>query len=315
MGMPHVPFIHGISNKPPVEELSRMWRGVLADHGLDLDALGVSSSMVYWADLLYPEPLEETQYESAEDPELVELPDVGMLWTVKAEGQEAEFIRELANSIGYDEFASDDPDLTMDPVPDGQGFERVPLPWILKRRLMKVLLRDVHHYLFDAEFSARPGVTHRIQRDIRCRTIDALQCGAARSGPHVILAHSLGTVIAYDCLKRVGDCPPVDGLVTVGSPLGLDEVQDQLRPEWSRDRGFPSERVRWRWVNIYDRLDPVAGFDPVLGNDFRRDGQSVVEDIHEPNWGRWRHSISKYLTGHRLREALGQMLKLNGSGA
>lgn len=313
--MPHVTFIHGISNKPPVEELSRIWRGVLADQGLDLDAQGVSSSMVYWADLLYPKPLEEVEYESAEDPELVGLPDVGMLWTVEAEGAEAEFVKELADSIGYDEFASDDPDLTLDPVPDGAGFERVPLPWFIKRRLMKVLLRDVHHYLFDAEFSPRPGATYRIQRDIRGRTIDALQSGAARPGPHVILAHSLGTVIAYDCLKRVGDCPPVDALLTVGSPLGLDEIQDQLRPEWSLNSGFPSERVRWRWVNVYDRLDPVAGFDPVLGNDFRRDGESMVVDIHEPNWGSWRHSISKYLAGRRLREALGQLLKLDDGGA
>jgi hypothetical protein len=312
--MPHVTFIHGISNKPPAEELSRIWRGVLADQGLDLDAKGVSSSMVYWADLLYPEPLEEVEYESAEDPELVGLPDVGMLWTVEAEGAEAEFVKELADSIGYDEFASDDPDLTLRAVIDGEGFERVPLPWFIKRRLMKVLLRDVHHYLFDAEFSPRPGATYRIQRDIRGRAIDALQHGATRPGPHVVLAHSLGTVIAYDCLKRVGDCPPVDGLLTVGSPLGLDEIQDRLRPEWSLDGGFPAERVRGRWVNVYDRLDPVAGLDPVLGNDFRRDGESVVEDIHEPNWGSWRHSISKYLAGRRLRQSLGQMLKLDDGG-
>lgn len=309
--MPHVTIIHGISNKPPVDELSRIWRGILADQGLDLDAQGVSSSMVYWADLLYPEPLEEAEYENAEDLELAGLPDVGMRWMVDAEGEEAQFVQELAGSIGYAELASDDPDLTHGPMADSHGFERVPLPWFIKRRLMKVLLRDVHHYLFDTEFSPRPGTTHRIQHDIRARTVDTLQRDAAQPGPHVILAHSMGTVIAYDCLKRVGGCPQVDGLLTIGSPLGLDEVQDRLRPEWSRDRGFPSERVRSRWVNVYDRLDPVAGFDPALHNDYRRDGQPAVEDIHEPNWGSWRHSIGKYLAGRRLREALGQMLKLD----
>lgn len=308
--MPHVTFIHGISNKPPAEELSRIWRGVLADHGLDLDAQGVSSSMVYWADLLYPEPLQEEQYESTEDPELEGLPDAGMRWVVEAEGEEAEFIKKMADRIGYDELASDSPEQTNDPVTDGEGFERVFLPWSVKRRLMKVLLRDVHHYLFDAEFSPRPGATYRIQRDIRARAVEALQSGAQRPRPHVVFAHSLGTVIAYDCLRRVADCPEVDGLLTVGSPLGLDEVQDRLRPEWSRDRGFPSERIRRRWVNIYDRLDPVAGFDPDLANDYRRNGQSTVHDIHEPNWGRWRHSITKYLAGPRLRESLSHMLEL-----
>ena len=80
----------------------------------------------------------------------------------------------------------------------------------------------------------------------------------------------MGTVIAYDCLKRVGECAAVDGLITIGSPLGLDEVQDKLQPGWSRDDGFPREKVGRGWVNLFDRLDPVCGFDPVLANDFRR---------------------------------------------
>jgi hypothetical protein len=56
------------------------------------------------------------------------------------------------------------------------------------------------------------------------------------------------------------------------------------------------------WVNVYDALDPVAGFDPGLANDYMRAGLLTVEDIHEPNWGKWRHDISKYLHGPRLRE-------------
>jgi predicted alpha/beta hydrolase family esterase len=311
--MPHVTFVHGISNKPPADELSRIWRGVLADHGLDLDAHGVSSSMMYWADLLYPEPLHEQDYESAGDIELVGSPDVGMRWIVEASGEEAEFVKGLAKRIGYDELASDDPALTIEPVPEGRGFERVPLPWLVKQRMMKILLRDVHHYLFDAEFSPRPGATYRIQRDVRARALDALRHGAEQPGPHVVMAHSLGSVIAYDCLKRVDGCPAVDGLLTIGSPLGIDEVQDRLRPEWSRVQGFPSERVRRRWVNVYDRLDPVAGFDPALANDYRHNGERMVEDVHEPNWGRWRHSISKYLAKPRLREKLTQLLGLDDS--
>lgn len=308
--MPHVTFIHGISNKPPVEELRELWRGALADHGLDLDTMGVSSSMVYWADLLYPAPLREAEYESAGDPELDELPELGMDWVDQADPEDVVFVHRLAASIGYPGPAEEAEPV---PVEPGAGFERVPLPWFVKRRLMKILLRDVHHYLFDAEYSPRPGAKHHIQHDIRERFVEALMEGAKEDGPHVIVAHSLGTVIAYDCLKRVGDCPPVDGLLTIGSPLGIDEVQDRLRPEWSRDAGYPLERLRRRWINVYDRLDPVAGLDPALSNDFRSEGVSTVEDIHEPNWGRWRHNITKYLAGPRLREALGSLLELDQS--
>jgi pimeloyl-ACP methyl ester carboxylesterase len=56
--------------------------------------------------------------------------------------------------------------------------------------------------------------------------------------PHIVVSHSLGTVIAYDCLKRIPECPAVDGLITLGCPLGLDEIQDKLQPGWTRADGF-----------------------------------------------------------------------------
>lgn len=128
------------------------------------------------------------------------------------------------------------------------------------------------------------------------------------NGPHVVISHSMGTVIAYDCLKRVEDCPKVDALFTLGSPLGLDEIQDKLKPEWSRDDGFPGN-VQTAWVNVFDKLDPVAGFDPSFAHDYLRTGERVVEDIHEPSWGKWRHSITKYLYGPKLRSRLRELLK------
>ena len=120
----------------------------------------------------------------------------------------------------------------------------------------------------------------------------------------------MGTVIAYDCLKRVSAAPAVAGLLTIGSPLGIDEVQDKLQPEWTRNAGYPSEKVRGRWVNVYDKLDPVAGFDPNFANDYRLQGAEKVEDINEDNYGAWRHDISKYVRGPRLRAALRELLAL-----
>lgn len=50
------------------------------------------------------------------------------------------------------------------------------------------------------------------------------------------------------------------------------------------------------------------GLDPKLGNDYARGGKVVIRDIHEPNYGRWRHSISKYLGGTQLREVLSELI-------
>ena len=59
--MPHVTFIHGISNKPPETDLLRLWRRAMANAAepVPLGDLGVTSSMVYWADLLYERPDED----------------------------------------------------------------------------------------------------------------------------------------------------------------------------------------------------------------------------------------------------------------
>ena len=152
--------------------------------------------------------------------------------------------------------------------PTRQGtLERVPLPWFLKQRVMDAFLRDVHHYLFDVEFGlpGRPPV--RIQQVIRRRFLDAV-AGTGRQRPHVVVSHSMGTVIAYDCLKRVDGCAAVDGLITIGSPLGLDEIQDKLQPGWTRADGFPPRRSAGGWTNLFDRLDPVCGFDPQLASDY-----------------------------------------------
>ena len=124
----------------------------------------------------------------------------------------------------------------------------------------------------------------------------------------------MGTVIAYDCLARVRNCPAISALLTIGSPLGLDEIQDKLQPEWTRHNGFPSRTVG-AWINVFDHLDPVAGFDPYLANDFLRAGQRVIQDIHEPNSGQWRHDIQKYLRGRKLREALRGVLQTSAPAA
>ena len=301
---PHITFIHGIANKPAADELLASWIAVLAEsRGVDLPALGVTSSMVYWADVLYAEPWVE-MVEAAEAVEsatgtLVPAPPE---WEAGLPLEQQVFVASLRSKLQVAEAKS------LPALSAAEGIEsaaeRVPLPWFLKRPLMERLLRDVHHYLFNVQFTPRPGETYFVRDEIRRRFIAAVQGVTAR--PHVVVAHSLGSVIAYDCLKRVGDCPLIDTLMTIGSPLGLDEIQDQLRPEWTRNGGFPAKLGRW--TNVFDKLDPVCGFDPRLANDFRRDGLKVIEDIHEPNHGWFRHPIEKYLRGSKLRRALKRTL-------
>jgi hypothetical protein len=310
--MAHVTFIHGIANKPAKDDLLEQWRVALLDNdGVDLDAMGVTSSLVYWADLLYPEPLPVAVAQSREALEVdgtVAGDDTDMTWLLDVSTDEAAFVAAIGAKVGMAEVAAT-PSEAADVIDPDSPLEGIPLPEFLKSRLMRVFLRDVHHYLYDAEFSPREGESYRIRTTIRERTIEALNEGAAQPGPHVLVTHSLGTVIGYDVLTDLAEAPNVDSLITLGSPLGLSDVQEKLTPPWSRVDGWPSKRLgTGSWTNIADRLDPVCGFDAAIGPDFCHGGVAKVVDVAVTNEGRWRHSIVKYLRQHAVRQALRQAL-------
>ncbi|MEN8132694.1 MAG: hypothetical protein ABFS45_21435, partial [Pseudomonadota bacterium] len=277
---------HGLSNKPALEDLRRIWLDALAvqvseDSGFDLGAVGVRDSFVYWADLFYDEPLLAAQYESRSD-ELTDSVDAAV---------------ELASDEWIDamrvKFPMEEDQLFDDaPLDDSiEEYERIPLPWPVKKQVIKHFLKEAHDYLFNVD-----GIRDRIRKQV----MDAL-ARAGDDSPLVLVGHSQGSFIAYDVLTGVEDCPVVDGLLTLGSPLGIDEVQDKL--VWSREDGFP-KKLQGSWVNVYDPYDVVARLDPKLSNDFRRNGEQVVIDIKEENWGTWRHSATKYLQGPMLRSHL-----------
>jgi hypothetical protein len=311
--VPHVTFIHGIANKPPAKDLLRIWCEALADAAdpLPLGDLGVTSSLVYWADLLYQRPEENlAAYEGVLENTAAAVDGGGGAAAPEPRTpEEAVFLAGLRAKLTV----LSEADLAAEPpsVPDQpQGaLERVPLPWFVKKPFLDAFLRDVHHYLFDVSFALPGKPPVPIQQTIRHRFAEALASPDV-SRPHVVVAHSMGTVIAYDCLKRVEGCAVVDGLITMGSPLGLDEIQDKLQPGWTRNDGFPHEKLAGGWVNLFDRLDPVCGFDPALADDFRKTGAAVVDDTAVQNDGTWRHSATKYLRQPKFCASLRRLLKL-----
>lgn len=304
--MASIVFIHGLANKPEANYLFELWKRKLAHgEGIDADGEGVACAMSYWADVLYPAPdTNLADYESAGSEALADATQVQRTETFSAIAADPK-ARKLAIALGVDpdDLQAEEP--TEEEV-DAVRHERVPVPAWLRKRLMARFVRDAYLYFHNESFSPRPGETFQVRDELRRRFIDRLRA-AEGEGPLVVLSHSMGTIIAYDCLMHEPDCPPIDGLMTVGSPLGLDEVQDFF-PAWTRNNGFPSARLNGSWVNIYDPLDAVAGLDPLFANDYQKDGIPVIKDVREDNWGTWRHSISKYLQGRLLRQHLAAML-------
>ncbi|NKQ52900.1 serine peptidase [Amycolatopsis sp. K13G38] len=99
--------------------------------------------------------------------------------------------------------------------------------------------RELHTYL---------GAAER-----REASIAAVADAVAAHRPDVIVAHSLGSVVAYETLWAHEE-HEVDLLVTLGSPLAMPSVLDRLRP--GGDAGRPPGVKRW--VNLADVADIVA---------------------------------------------------------
>jgi hypothetical protein len=117
----------------------------------------------------------------------------------------------------------------------------------------------------------------------------------------VIVAHSLGSVVAYECAHRLAQ--PLPLLLTLGSPLGLRTIViDRLRPPPS----FPP-RVG-RWMNVADREDVVAA-EPDLRPRFASDlpASSQFEGIIVDN-GSAPHSPVHYLGKFAVGRAISQAL-------
>lgn len=112
----------------------------------------------------------------------------------------------------------------------------------------------------------------------------------------IVIAHSLGTIIAYDAFYLNKDFS-VKLFITIGSPLGFGSIQARLN-EIHKTRGSKvPESLQKRWVNIANIKDLVA-FDKGLENDFIPRGS--IRDITLPSWGDDPHSSEKYLSSKEL---------------
>jgi len=119
--------------------------------------------------------------------------------------------------------------------------------------------------------------------------------------PRVIVAHSLGSIITYDVLSE----PALAGLelelmVTLGSPLGIGNVQSKLRDGAGRPNPVPTQLTAWD--NFADRFDPVA-LDATLHDEFRPP-KDFAHDEAVNNQARNNHDLSGYLAIGVVRDAI-----------
>ncbi|MGI9237265.1 MAG: hypothetical protein ACR2QZ_07700 [Woeseiaceae bacterium] len=140
--------------------------------------------------------------------------------------------------------------------------DRLPflIPHVASERT-ELHLRDLHRYVADDN-----GIAEHTRRMLK------IPLRAATGGHHPVLliAHSMGSVIAYDSLWEMShnnrDHVHVDLMLTMGSPLGQRYMQKRIKGHDLTGVGrYPANVGRWKNLSAVGDLTAI---DPRLQNDF-----------------------------------------------
>jgi hypothetical protein len=122
----------------------------------------------------------------------------------------------------------------------------------------------------------------------------ALRAAAESDRPVLLIAHSMGSVIAWEALWQMsrsdGDTAGVDLLLTMGSPLGQRFIQKRLQgADEVGERRYPGN-IR-RWINL-TAVGDLTAVDPDLADDFAAMARlGLVRSIED-------HSVHNYFRLH-----------------
>jgi hypothetical protein len=154
----------------------------------------------------------------------------------------------------------------------------------LSQGSVETFTRDVFLY------TTRSGVRDAIDDLVKQQLTDQ---------PTVVIAHSLGSIVAYNVLRADPRPLRVPLLLTVGCPLGIRAVRDQLLP-----LKFP--KPVHRWYNAFDKRDVVALFP--LDNDNFPVVPEIVNYADVNNQTDNRHGIVGYLNDRQIGEEVSRSL-------
>lgn len=288
-----VVYIHGIGRQRPAPELK-----VAYDTALFGRDVGELTRLAYWSDLRY------TADDGADAAAASAFEFEGIPYDSALRNSDAqEYMHRLMERLGVPS-ESQDPD-----APEAKILPFEPVRRAATWMVTRLFVRDTAAYFYDAS----------LREAMRARLRDVLLSGTP---PEILVAHSQGSIIAFDVLhdqaiKKARVKIPL--WITIGSPLGIKEVQDKL------DGPLRRPAVVGRWLNFADPRDPVA-LDRTVADDFRSrskksDSASRIKDERVENPSRsWKslfgaHSATGYLSTEQVRGAVDRALGTTASGA
>lgn len=241
--------IHGLDNKPAPDILRAWWLAAIAEgisrncagRKVDLDLL-----LAYWADLMYPTPVAVAE---VAEPYVAAvgsgpLPRAGGSVSSIAATRIQEGIGKVLEVVFGAPVAED-----------------------IVRDALKTRYPDIHRYTHD----------RRTRRAVQERLREQLRFAHAGGRQIMLIAHSMGSVVAYDVLAVASRTLPglrISHFITVGSPLGLAVVKKAAAAP------LRVPQCVARWSNFADPRDHVARWDTRLSSDYRANRSGVAVSDH-----------------------------------
>jgi hypothetical protein len=282
--------IHGLGNKPPKELLTAWWRKSIREGLISIQHpyYFFRFEMVYWADLIYTNPLDPSETNSESNLYIHEPYSIACPESIP---QQSGGLRRKV--MGYLErqldrlFLNEDMSLNFSSITDS----------IIHR-----YFKDLEMYYSD-ELKGQNKSSKTVRVAIQDRLITVIR--RYRRKRITLIAHSMGSIIAYDVLSRNIPGVSVDTFITLGSPLGLPVIVSRIFAEQHLDNPLITkvcapEGVHRKWYNFSDLEDKVC-LDRTLSDDYQANSfgvkaeDSSVYNNYVVNGKRNPHKIYGYL--------------------
>jgi hypothetical protein len=255
--------IHGLGNKPSKELLTKWWRLAIREGliGIGWYVFNPKIEMVYWADILYEKPLDEKITDS-KDPFYLNDRYTKSSKTFVAKNNEnrkkvLDFVGRQLDKL----FLNEDNTINYGSITD---------------LVISKYFKDLGIY-----YNHEPGLNTDIyptaKDAIRERLIELLN--VHKKDEIFLIAHSMGSVVAYDVLTLQLTNAKVNTLTTIGAPLGVPIVISKIAAEYKEkfnEAFIPSTppNVTKNWYNFSDLRDKVA-LDYELADDFKENVNGI----------------------------------------
>jgi hypothetical protein len=286
--------IHGLGNKPPYKTMAQWWIKSIREgfYVYGYPVYSFNFDLAFWADIVYPVLL-DPEMTNKKDPTFDTEPYIRAL---NYEPKEPNSVKR--KMLDFLEKKMD------------KAFEDARLSYRLET-LTSVFIHNFFKEL-DIYFSEKMIHNKNANELIKDRLIRILR---KHQGDRILLiAHSMGSIVAYDVLRQLSGELKIDTFVTMGSPLGLPFIKNKFvhssQEELDQDPVVKApDAIQTNWFNLSDLDDKVA-VNYNLADDYIANSRGigvtdlVVSNNYEIGGQKNHHKVFGYLRTPEMADIL-----------